>query len=121
MDVYEEYSIGEFREIYSVPLRLDDARRELMVRELADIHWRYSGEYNFLTSNCTTMLQNALRTTWPEYALNDSLTGNYLRPDSLFEEIKPSVLFAGEKLASLDAAEREGHYFSSSRQFMTGH
>lgn len=117
MDVYEEYAIGEFREVYSLPLRLDDAQRELMVRELADIHWRYAGKYNFFTRNCATMMQDSLRKTWPEFALNAKLTSDYLRPDSLFDAIKSSPLADGDKLASLENAEREGYFFSSTSQF----
>lgn len=117
MDVYEEYAIGEFREVYSLPLRLDDAQRELMVRQLADIHWRYAGKYSFFTQNCATILQDALRVSWPEFATNDKMKSNYFRPDSLFEAVKSSSLAEGDKLASLDVAEREGYFFSSARQF----
>jgi hypothetical protein len=117
MDVYQQYAINEFREVYSLPLRLDDAQRELMVRELADIHWRYAGEYSFFTRNCATMMQNALRVAWPEFGVNDQVAGDYLRPDSLFEAIKSSSLAEGDKLASLDVAEREGYFFSSTRPF----
>ncbi len=117
MDMYEQYAIGEFREVYSLPLRLDETQRELMVRELADIHWRYAGEYSFFTRNCATLMQNALKISWPDFAANEKVRGNYLRPDSLFEAIKFSSLAEGDKLASLDDAEREGYYFSSTRQF----
>ena len=117
MDVYQEYAIGEFRELYSLPLRLDDAQREMMVKELADIHWSYAGEYRFLTQNCATMMQNALRMSWPAFAASDAMTSDYYRPDSLFEAIKAGPLAEGDKLATLDAAEREGYFFSSTRQF----
>jgi hypothetical protein len=117
MDVYQQYAIDEFREVYSLPLRLSDAQRELMVRELADIHWRYAGEYSFFTRNCATMTQDALRISWPEFATSNKMASDYLRPDSLFEAIKSSPLADGDKLASLTAAEREGYFFSSTRQF----
>lgn len=117
MDVYEEYAIGEFRDVYSLPLLLDNSQRESMVRELADIHWRYTGEYSFFTRNCSTMMQNALRTTWPALASDDNFSNDYLRPDNFFEALKSSPLAYGDKLTSLDIAEREGYYFSSTREF----
>lgn len=117
MDVYQEYAIEEFREIYSLPLRLNDAERELMLRELADIHWRYAGKYNFFTRNCATMLQEALRISWPAFAENAHLRADYLRPDSLFEAIRISGLAESHKLERLDVAERSGHFFSSTRVF----
>jgi hypothetical protein len=117
MDVYQQYAISEFREVYSLPLRLDDSQKTLMVRELADIHWRYAGKYRFFTQNCATMLQNALRAIWPDFLNNDSVKTDYIRPDSLFETIKSSSLADGGKLNSLNEAEREGYYFSSTREF----
>lgn len=117
MDVYEEYAIGEFRDVYSLPLRLDDAQRQLMVRELADIHWRYTGDYSFFTRNCATLLQNALRATWSEFASSEKFASDYLRPDSFFDALKSSPLASGERLNSLDVAEREGYYFSNTGEF----
>ena len=117
MDVYEEYAIGEFREVYSLPLRLDDTQRDLMVRGLAEVHWSYSGNYSFFTRNCATMMQDALRISWPQFANSDRTKERYLRPDRLFEAVKANTLAESEKLASLDAAEREGYFFSSTKQF----
>ena len=117
MEVYEQYAIGEFREIYSLPLVLDEAQRERMVRELADIHWRYAGKYNFFTRNCATMMQEALRKAWPAFAQSAQLQSSYLRPDSLFEAIKRSELSQGHRLERLEQAERTGHFFSSTRGF----
>jgi hypothetical protein len=117
MDVYEGYAIGEFREIYSLPLIMSDSQRESIVRDLADVHWRYAGEYSFFSNNCSTMLQNALRITWPEYSTDENLTNIYLRPDSFYEALKTSPLADIDKIASQELAERQGYYFSSTRQF----
>ncbi len=117
MNVYEEYAIGEFRELYSLPLRMEAIQRQLLVRELANIHWGYGGSYRFFTRNCSTMMQNALRTIWPAFADNRSVKTDFMRPDSLFEAIRSSTLAEGFRLDSLDIAEREGYFFSSTRQF----
>lgn len=117
MDVYEQYAIGEFREVYSLPLQLGDAQRQQMVRELSDIHWRYTGDYRFFTHNCATMMQQALQATWPEYAMSVRGKGHYLRPDSLFDAIKAGPLADGSKLSPRDAAEHDGYFFSSTREF----
>lgn len=117
MDVYEQYAIGEFREIYSLPLRLDGSRREAMVRELSDIHWRYAGKYSFLGNNCATLLQNALREVWPELAANYATVGRYLRPDHFFNAMRASPLTDSEKLTNMDLAEQKGFYFSSTQPF----
>lgn len=117
MDTYRGYAIDEFRDIYSLPLRLTDVQRELMVRELADIHWRYTGEYHFFTRNCATLMQDALRSTWPELAASKAMGSTFLRPDSWFEAFKFSELAEGNKLSDLEAAERDGFYFSNTKIF----
>jgi len=117
MDVYQEYTMGEFRELYSLPLSLDMAQREALVRDLADIHWRFAGSYNFFTRNCATLLQDALRVSWPAYAASDEMKSGFLRPDSLFETLKTTTLAESGRLESLEVAEREGYYFSSTREF----
>lgn len=117
LDTYEQYAIGEFRAIHSLPLNMDSGQREALIRGLSDIHWRYAGTYNFFTRNCATLLQDALRAAWPDYAHAQGLTQTYLRPDRLFEAVKASPLADGQKLASLPLAEREGYYFSSTLPF----
>ncbi|HET8731423.1 MAG TPA: DUF4105 domain-containing protein [Moraxellaceae bacterium] len=117
MDVYEQYAIGEFRDVYSLPLRLDEGQREFMLRALADIHWRYAGDYSFFTRNCATLLQQALRASWPPYAADKKLADNFLRPDRFFDALRASPLADGEKLASLQTAEHDGYYFPSTQAF----
>lgn len=117
MDTYQNYAIGEFREIYSLPLRLNTEQRERMVRELAEIHWGFADEYHFFSKNCTTLLQQALRGLSPEFTTSREMADDYLRPDHFFNALRNSPLAEGEKLASLERAEQEGYYFSSTKPF----
>lgn len=117
MDSYEQYAIGEFRELYSLPLRLDAAQREAMVRDLAQVHWGFAGSYDFFTRNCATLLQQALRATWREYAGDPQMKQPFLRPDRLFAALRDSSLSDGAVLHSLPEAERAGFYFASTRPF----
>lgn len=117
MDVYQEYAIDELREISSLPLRLDEARRGQMVRELAELQARYGGRYRYVTANCATLLQRSLRLLWPEMAGDRALAGTRLRPDTLFASLRRSPLAEGERLADPARAEREGYYFPSTRRY----
>lgn len=117
IDVYQEYAIGEFREIYSVPLNLDRAQRERMVRELADIHWSFSGEYRFLGSNCSTLLQQALSVLWDDFATSSLSRRIRSRPDRFFKAGLASGLLDAGAVASLKQAERDGFYFSSTAPY----
>ncbi len=113
IDSYTDYTISEFRELYSLPLRLTDIERKKMVRDLSEIHWRYQGDYKFFTNNCASMLQKALRVIWPTASETLALKEDFVRPDSFFEAIRSSALTTFDKTTSLEEAERDGYYFSS--------
>lgn len=117
LDTYEQYAIGEFRELHSLPLRLSAPQRQQLVRDLAQIHWRFAGSYDFFTRNCATLLQQALRVSWDDYAGDRALADGFLRPDRLFAALRDSPLADGARLASPEQAERDGYYFSSTRSF----
>ncbi len=112
MDIYKEYTIEEFRDIYSLPLKLSPQQREDMLRGLAEIHWRFAGDYKFLTKNCSTLLQSALIALWPDYATNTELQG-FWRPDSFFSEMRDSELTEYQQLEDLKLAEENGFFFAS--------
>ena len=117
MDAYRNYAISEFREITSIPLALNDSQRQLLVRQLSEIHWRYSGDYNFFTRNCSTLLQQALRTLIPQFGQHPGLADDYMRPDYFFAAIQKTSMVDGDKLTSLEQAEQQGFFFSSTKPF----
>ncbi|WOH37178.1 DUF4105 domain-containing protein [Thalassotalea fonticola] len=113
IDTYQEYAIGEFREIYSLPLKMTKAQRKLLLRNLIDIHWSFSGNYKFLTNNCSILMQTALLNSWPELSNDPELTELYWRPDNFFKALTSSKLTKSSKLSDLEVAEQQGFYFSS--------
>ena len=117
IDVYRDYAINEFREVYSLPLVLEQEQREQMVRELSEIHWRFAGDYRFFSQNCASLLQQTLRTLIPATAKDEQLGEDFVRPDHLFAAARQSKLAEGDKLSSLAAAEQQGYYFSSTMPF----
>lgn len=117
MDAYQGYAIEEFREIHSVPLRLESARRELLVRELAQIHWEYGGNYTFLDKNCAGLLLLAMRALFPEQAESPALATHWVRPDRFFHALLKSSLLDAGAIDDLQQAERSGFYFSSASPY----
>ena len=113
MDVYQEYAIGEFRELYSLPMKLSRAEINSMVRSLSDVHWSYAGNYEFLSNNCSSIAQKFLLSNWDEFAQQKQYSSIFWRPDTFFASIKESQLAMGDKLKDLKRAEKEGHFFPS--------
>lgn len=113
MDVYQEYAIGEFREIFSLPLVLTDEERLQLTRALSEVHWSYQGDYRFLTNNCSSMAQRFLAQAWPRY--EEQMGGKRVlwRPDTFFSRMRESQLTRAAVLDDLRDAENNGHYFPS--------
>ncbi|PHR58097.1 MAG: hypothetical protein COA44_04110 [Arcobacter sp.] len=115
MDIYQEYTISEFRHLYSLPLHLSKKKREDIVRDMSEIHWEYSGNYKFLNKNCSTLMQNTLKYMWQKFSENARMDELYWRPDNFFEALRETPLSAFEKLEDLKKAEEEGFYFPSTQ------
>lgn len=115
MDIYREYAISEFRELYSLPLALDPVQEQRMVRELAAIHWGYSGDYRFLTNNCSSIAQNYLLQSWDRFAGTPAVADLFWRPDVFFDHLRETDLSRPRVLRDLEQAERSGHYFPSTK------
>lgn len=52
--IIEEYTINEFRDIYSVPLDLSRDEIESIIDLSLDRYWNYKSKYYFLSNNCGT-------------------------------------------------------------------
>lgn len=113
MDIYQEYAIGEFRELYSLPMKLSRTDINHMVRAMSDVHWSYAGDYKFLTNNCSSIAQKFLSSNWGEFAEDKQYSSIFWRPDKFFESIRESRLAMGDKLKDLNLAENEGYFFPS--------
>lgn len=77
----------------------------------------FSGEYRFLGSNCSTLLQQALSVLWDDFATSSLARRIRSRPDRFFKAGLASGLLDAGAIASLEQAERDGFYFSSTAPY----
>lgn len=113
MEIYRTNTLYENRNLYSLPLRLSTDERQQIVRELAEVHWSYRGDYHFFTNNCATLLQDTLQELIGDYGRDEQLAGSYIRPDRFFAAVRQSALADSDVLEDLTQAERDGYYFPS--------
>lgn len=113
ISAYREYSIDEFRSLHSLPLRLEPAARDLMVRALSQVHWSYQNDYRFFTRNCATELQWLLQAVVGVASPGPEpfLVRNRYRPDRLFADARKSPRFDGALLEDAREAEKGGYFF----------
>lgn len=113
MDTYQDYSIAQFRDLHSLPLKMQKTEREDLVRYLSEAHWSYSGNYKFFTNNCSTLLQQLLRHVWTDFSQASDTHSEYFRPDSFFKAMQESSLTNNAYEDDLINAENHGFYFPS--------
>lgn len=111
MEVYQEYAINEFRDLYSLPLDLTKHERAHFLRVLSEVHWSFAGTYRFLNENCATWLQELMREVLPDYGHAQNLEMTYWRPDSFFEALQESSLVDASLIEDRLQAETKGYFF----------
>jgi len=115
MDVYNEYAVGQFRNLYSLPLQLDRQQINTLVQGFSQLYWGFAGDYAFLSANCSSYMQRSLALLLGEAshpALHDT---TFVRPDRFFDFVQQAELVQGSLLLDLKQAENQGYYFPSTQ------
>lgn len=110
--VIDEYTKTELRSLASIPLKLDRNELESLVRQAAEMHWSYDGNYYFLSNNCAVETLKLLRsgTANPRLADLDSIM-----PNGLLEVLQGRGLADASVLDDPREALRLGYRFDSYR------
>ncbi|WP_296267258.1 DUF4105 domain-containing protein [Pseudomonas sp. UBA6562] len=110
--VIDEYTKTELRSLASVPLKLSRAEVENLVRQAAEMHWSYDGNYYFLSNNCAVESLKLLRSGTGNPRLNDL---DSIMPNGLLEVLKGRGLADTSVLDDPKRALRLGYRFDSYR------
>lgn len=110
--VIDEYTKTELRSLASVPLTLDRAGINALVRHAAEMHWSYDGNYYFLSNNCAVETLKLLRAGTHDARLRglDSIV-----PNGLLSMLEGRGLADGSVLNDKREALRQGYLFDSFR------
>ena len=110
--VIDEYTKTELRSLASVPLKLSRAEVENVVRQAAEMHWSYDGNYWFLSNNCAVEGLKLLRSGSANPRLKDL---DNIMPNGLLEVLKGRGLADTSVLEDRREALRLGYRFDSYR------
>ncbi|UVL04088.1 DUF4105 domain-containing protein [Pseudomonas sp. B21-047] len=110
--VIDEYTKTELRSLASIPLRLDRQEVENLVRQAAEMHWSYDGNYYFLSNNCAVESLKLLRSGTANPRLNDL---DSIMPNGLLEVLKGRGIADTRVLDDPREALRLGYRFDSYR------
>ena len=111
--VIDEYTKTELRSLASVPLKLNREEIENLVRQAAEMHWSYDGNYWFLSNNCAVESLKLLRSGTANPQLNDL---DSIMPNGLLAVLKGRGLADTSVLDTPREALRLGYRFDSYRE-----
>jgi len=111
--VIDEYTKTELRSLASVPLKLNREEVENLVRQAAEMHWSYDGNYWFLSNNCALESLKLLRSGTANPQLNDL---DSIMPNGLLAVLKGRGLADTSVLDNPREALRLGYRFDSYRE-----
>jgi len=110
--VIDEYTKTELRSLASVPLKLDRQQIEDLVRQAAEMHWSYDGNYYFLSNNCAVETLKLMRSGTADQRFSDL---DAIMPNGLLEVLKGRGLADTSVLDDPREALRLGYRFDSYR------
>jgi len=108
-EVVNEYTKGEFRDMISLPIKMDRTQIRLFADKLLENYWSYKGRYYFLTNNCATEAMNLLRAAFPESKKIQS--ANIVHPLGLYDFLVKNGLTNPELLNDKKEAVKKGYLF----------
>lgn len=60
-EIIDEYTRGQWRDLISLPLKINTSEQRAIIESALEHYWSYSGEYKFLTNNCASEVDQLLR------------------------------------------------------------
>lgn len=109
MEVIDEYTVGEFRDVTSLPIHLSRAQIKSFTHSALELFWSYKGKYYFFTNNCATEAMNLLRSAYPDSTMMQKK--NILTPLSLYNFLLKQNLVDSSILDNKEEAIYKGYLF----------
>ena len=112
LDIVNEYTQDELRNLDSTNLDLDEAEKTQFIYSVLESYWGYSGRYFFMTNNCGTEALHLLKSV---VAASDAKGVHARTPKNFLHELDRADLVDNQSYQALDA-ERKTLLFRSKKQ-----
>jgi len=112
MEIKNEYTIDEMRELDAIPLNLSDDERQVFIERILEQNWEYSGRYFFLGNNCATEALNFLKGIIDTEPFQDS---NVFSPIGLMSDLEDLKIGDASVLDDQNSARIQGYLYDSVR------
>jgi hypothetical protein len=112
-EMVDEYTRGQWRELISLPLKISEAQKDLIVQSALEHYWTYSGEYRFLSNNCATETDQLVRMVLPRNHPYQNTSA--ISPLGMYENLILRGLIDPHLVDDKEHARLEALYFPSQK------
>jgi len=113
-DVVKEYTQGEFRDVFSVPLRLDTKQKSQMMKTILSQYWAYRGAYYFASNNCANETLKMIRLGFKDDLHIQAMT--VITPNQIFDNLEKMGLGDMSVLEDRKLAVKKGYLFEAAHK-----
>ncbi|MBO9666070.1 MAG: DUF4105 domain-containing protein [Bdellovibrio sp.] len=117
LKIKTQYNLMELRDLYALPLKLNNTQKDLLIDQLYTLHWNFEGRYLFAARNCTTEIVRALTAIGIPLTTIARLDGS--SPDKLLRSLFQSPLSYEQHKSKADLQTNKILFFVSSQKNVT--
>lgn len=111
MEVVNDYTTGEYRDVMSVPMIMSRLEIERFINKALETYWSYEGNYFFFTNNCATEAMNLIRSA---YVSNEKIQRKVMyTPVGMYNYFAKNALTDNSVLLDEKKAIYEGYLFKA--------
>ncbi|UOF02390.1 lipoprotein N-acyltransferase Lnb domain-containing protein [Bdellovibrio reynosensis] len=113
-EVIDEYTRGQWRDLISLPLRISEAQKNLLVQSALEHYWSYAGDYKFLTNNCASETDQLVRAALTKnHSYQDSFAAS---PKGMYKNLIRYGVVDSQLVIDPKEAQRKGYFFPSQKE-----
>ncbi|WP_408096986.1 DUF4105 domain-containing protein [Peredibacter sp. HCB2-198] len=111
VDVIKEYTAGELRDLYSIPLKMTEEQKGLLISQVLERYWGYESKYYFISNNCADETLNLIRNVYLDEM--EMVDMNVLTPLGLKDKFEKLGLSDMSVFDNREEAKKKGYFFES--------
>lgn len=111
VDVIKEYTAGELRDLYSIPLKMTEEQKSLLVSQVLERYWGYESKYYFVSNNCADETLNLIRNVYLDEM--EMVDMNVLTPLGLKDKFEKLGISDMSVFENREEAKKKGYFFES--------
>lgn len=113
MEIKYQYNDMEFRDLYSLPIKMDAIELELFFYQLLSDYWEFTGKYYFGGGTVTTELVRPIKGAIRSY---DFYSMHPLSPKSLYKDLVKTKIVNRDIFKTISKPVKNGYLFLSSER-----